>query len=204
MTEAETAGASASSAIRDPALAAHFETLRDTVLRMLHRELAAVQREIEAYPDDESLWRVVPGISNSGGTLALHLAGNLRHFVGAILGESGYQRDRDAEFSARGLPRSHVAGEVGDAMRQVVSTLRTLDPSRLDSDFPIAVGNGVTLRTDVMLLHLAVHAGYHLGQIDYHRRITAGDAKIVGTLPLPSLVGPLPDAPNDADMPADA
>ena len=61
----------------------HLEALRDNVLRMLHRELAAVQREIEAYPNDDSLWQLAPGISNSGGTLALHLAGNLRHFVGA-------------------------------------------------------------------------------------------------------------------------
>ena len=180
------------------------EMLRDTVLRMLHRELAAVQREIEAYPDDESLWRVQPGISNSGGTLALHLAGNLRHFVGAVLGGSGYERDRDAEFSARGVARAQVSREIGDAMEQTVRALRSLDPSRLENDFPIAVGPGVTLRTDVMLLHLSVHAGYHLGQIDYHRRMIAHDATIVGTLPLPALLGPPPELSGEPDMPADA
>ncbi|MEO7520943.1 MAG: DUF1572 family protein [Gemmatimonas sp.] len=180
------------------------EMLRDTVLRMLHRELAAVQREIEAYPDDESLWQVAPGISNSGGTLALHLAGNVRHFVGEVLGNSGYQRDRDAEFNSRGLARAHVSREIGDAMAQAVRALRSLDPSRLDADFPVAVGPGTTLRTDVMLLHLSVHAAYHLGQIDYHRRLLTTDAPIVGTLPLSALTAPLPEVSGEPDMPADA
>jgi len=192
MTDAATSGASTR------------EMLRDTVLRMLHRELAAVQREIEAYPDDDSLWRVAPGISNSGGTLALHLAGNVRHFVGEVLGNSGYQRDRDAEFNARGIARAGVSSEIADAMTQTVHALRSLDPSRLDADFPISVGPGITLRTDVMLLHLAVHAGYHLGQIDYHRRLITTDAAIVGTLPLPALTAPLPEVPGEPDMPADA
>lgn len=182
----------------------HLEALRDNVLRMLHRELAAVQREVEAYPDDESLFRLAPGISNAGGSLALHLAGNLRHFVGAVLGESGYKRDRDAEFSARGLSREHVSRELTDAMEQVVRALRNLDPMRLDTDFPTPVGPGATLRTDVMLLHLAVHAGYHLGQIDYHRRLISGSDTTVGTLPLQALTGPLPESPTASDVPADA
>jgi hypothetical protein len=68
---------------------------------MMLRELVTLRKQIEAYPSDESLWKVVPGISNSGGTLALHLAGNLQHFIGAVLGSTGYIRDRDAEFSVR-------------------------------------------------------------------------------------------------------
>ena len=175
--------------------------LCDTVLRLLHRDLAAVQREVLAYPDDLSLWRVVPGIANAGGTLALHLAGNLRHFVGATLGGTGYQRDRDAEFNDRGMTRDAVSAQLEDAMAQVVTTLRALDATRLGDDFPIMMGNAVTLRTDVMLVHLATHTSYHLGQIDYHRRIVTGNPATVGALPLPALVGPLPDPPHP---PADA
>ena len=167
--------------------------LRDTVLRLLHRDLAAVQREVLAFPDDESLWRTVPGISNASGNLALHLAGNLRHFVGMALGGSDYVRDRDAEFGTRAGTREGVANEIGDAMAQVTRTLRELDASRLDADFPVAMPTGITLRTDVMLVHLATHTSYHLGQIDYHRRMTTGDATTMGTLPLPALTGPLPE-----------
>jgi uncharacterized damage-inducible protein DinB len=175
--------------------------LCDTVLRLLHRDLAAVQRELLAYPDDESPWQVVPGIANSGGTLALHLAGNLRHFVGATLGGTGYRRDRDAEFNERSLTRDALSAQLGDAMAQTAATLRALDANRLGDDFPVVMGNGVTLRIDVMLVHLVAHTSYHLGQIDYHRRMTTGDSATVGALPLPALVGPLPELPQP---PADA
>ena len=171
-------------------------TLRDTVLRLLHRDLAAVQREVLAFPDDESLWRLVPGIANASGNLALHLAGNLRHFVGVGLGGSGYVRDRDAEFSTRSGTREAVAREVGDAMAQVTRTLRAFDPSRLGADFPVPMPMGITLRTDVMLVHLAAHTSYHLGQIDFHRRMVTGDGATMGTLPLPALIGPLPEIPE--------
>jgi hypothetical protein len=84
---------------------------------------------------------------------------------------------------------------------QVTQTLRSLEADRLDGTYPIAVGPDITLRTDVMLVHLATHASYHLGQIDYHRRIVTGDATTLGTLAMPPLVAPLPEAP---ELPADA
>lgn len=167
--------------------------VRDTVLRLLHRDLTAAQREVEAYPDDAALWRVVPGIGNSGGTLAMHLAGNLRHFIGATLGATGYARDRDAEFSVRGISRAEVSRHLNDAMTQVTNTLRVLDPSTLDAVYPITVGTALTVRTDVYFVHLVAHASYHLGQIDYHRRIVTGNGATMETVSLSALLGPLPD-----------
>ena len=165
--------------------------LRDTILRLLLRDLAALQREMAAYPDDASLWRVVPGISNSGGTLALHLAGNLRSFIGSVLGGSEYVRDRDREFTATGLTREEVRLELADAEIQVMRALSTLDLARLDLEYPHVLAE-TRLRTDVFLMHLATHASYHLGQIDYHRRIITGNAATAMTLSIPALAVPLP------------
>ena len=168
------------------------EMLRDTVLRLIMRDLQAMQREIAAYPDDTSLWTVPSGISNSGGTLALHLSGNLRGFIGAMLGGSGYVRHRESEFALRGLSRDVVIAELVDAERQVIGALRALDLATLDADFPIVVME-TTMSTGVFLLHLAAHSAYHLGQVDYHRRLSTGDGSTVKTISIPAMVAPLPE-----------
>jgi uncharacterized damage-inducible protein DinB len=150
------------------------------------RDLRALHREIALYPSDESLWRVPPGISNSGGTLALHLAGNIQHFVGAQLGETGYVRDRDSEFAVRDLSREELLHKIEQTVTVVQETFERLDSRRLAEEYPQEVG-GVNMRTDDFLVHLASHLGYHLGQVDYHRRLVTGVSATAGTMRLPEL-----------------
>ena len=160
-------------------------TITDFCIVMV-RELRALQRELQAYPDDETPWRLAPGITNSAGTLALHLTGNLRHFVGAVLGGSGYVRDRDAEFARRGVPRAELVAGIELAIAEVESAIRAHDDARLGAAYPVPVG-GRQVTTSQFLVHLVAHLGYHLGQVDYHRRMTDPAAKPVGTLPLDTL-----------------
>src|SRR3989442_9068567 len=89
------------------------------IAAILRRDLGALRREIEAYADDRDLWRVAPGISNCAGTLALHLAGNIQFFIGAVLGGTGYVRDRDAEFARRDIPRAELLREIDAALAAV-------------------------------------------------------------------------------------
>ena len=158
---------------------------------ILVRELTSLRKEIEAYPSDADVWQVVPGISNPGGTLALHLAGNLQHFVGRVLGGSEYVRNRDLEFSARGLSRAELVAKVNDAISTVEETFRRLDQSTLESEYPEAVAK-VRLNTGDFLIHLASHLAYHLGQVDYHRRIVTGSTTTVGTVSPTRLVSARP------------
>lgn len=58
----------------------------DSLSRLIVREIVTAQQEVGAYPSDEALWATPPGIGNSGGNLARHLAGNLRFMIGAQLG----------------------------------------------------------------------------------------------------------------------
>src|SRR5438093_12856172 len=83
---------------------------------ILVRDLRALRREVESFADERDLWRVPPGISNSAGTLALHLAGNIRHYIGAVLGGTGYVRDRDAEFALRDVPRTDLLADIDAAL----------------------------------------------------------------------------------------
>jgi hypothetical protein len=147
--------------------------------RMMARDFGTLAAQLDAYPDDQSLWKVVPGIVNPGGTLALHLVGNLRHFVGAQLGNTGYVRDRDAEFTKRGASRTELRELTIAAEQETDRALAHLDPAVLDNPYPLPVA-GVTLSTGQFLLHLAGHFGYHLGQLDYHRRIVTRGTVVKG------------------------
>lgn len=149
--------------------------------RFFGRELATVRDELLAYPDTASIWALPAGLPNSAGTLALHIAGNLRWFIGAQLGGSGYVRDREAEFSQRNVDRDTLVRQVEAASDEVTRALAMLDDARLEQPYPQEVG-GVRLPTGRFIGHLAVHLGYHLGQLDYHRRIVTGTNKSLGAL----------------------
>ncbi len=159
--------------------------LTHSVRQIILRELAALRREIEAYPDDASVWETPAGIANPAGTLALHLAGNLRHFIGAKLGGSGYVRDRPAEFARRDVPREEILSRVDDAMREVGDALANLPDARLTERFAIGLDSEPTVGD--FLVHLTSHLAYHVGQIDYHRRIVTGDASTANALDLSEL-----------------
>lgn len=164
---------------------------RDNMARLLLRDLEAMRREIEHYPSDEAVWQAVPGLTNAGGTLVLHLAGNLQHFVGAVLGNSGYVRQRDIEFVRRGVTRAELVQQLNTTIDAVTRTLSTLPPPQMDEIYPQEVAN-VRVPTDLWLAHLATHLAYHLGQLDYHRRCVTGDATTIGAMSIPALLMPFP------------
>lgn len=159
---------------------------RDDLRTVLLRDLRALGLEVRLYPDDATLWQSVPGLTNSGGTLVRHLAGNLRHFVGGVLGKTGYVRDRDAEFSLQGSSRAELAEEVERTIADVDRTLGALTDAGLAEEYPLPLG-GKRIQTSRFLTHLAVHLTYHLGQIDYHRRVVAPESGVADTLPLTEL-----------------
>ena len=161
-------------------------TLSADAARLLIRELETMEREIDLFPDDETVWQTVPGVSNSAGNLALHLAGNVQHYIGAVLGSSGYVRNRPYEFSARMVPKVDVTGELRKANEVVRHVLPSISDARLEQPFPEAVGS-VTPRTGLFLLHLCAHAAFHVGQAGYLRRVLTGDAKTSGAVDVRAL-----------------
>ncbi len=137
------------------------------------RDLALLKKEIEAYPDTESLWRVEGNITNSAANLCLHLCGNLQHFIGAVLGNTGYIRNREQEFLPdQGICQTELIAEIEKTKDVVSTTLSNLDVTFLETDYPQQV-LGRTFSTVGFLIHLSEHLNYHLGQINYHRRIIA-------------------------------
>ena len=148
---------------------------------ILERELGTLRREVEAYPDERDLWREVPGIANVGGTLVLHLTGNVQHYFGALLGGTAYIRDRPTEFARRDASRSELLREIGAAEAAVKAGLSRLEEPALTAEFPEIIA-GSRILTGEYLVHLSVHFAYHLGQLDCHRRVVTGQTNGVGAV----------------------
>ena len=146
--------------------------ITETLISIYKRDLDKLKTEIDQYESDEKLWLVATGITNSGGNLALHLVGNLKHFIGAVLGGTGYVRDRDAEFTSKSVSRAQLIAAVDETTEIVSTTLAKLTRDELAATYPIDVF-GQPMTTEYFITHLATHFNYHLGQINYHRRLSA-------------------------------
>ncbi|UXP33271.1 DUF1572 domain-containing protein [Reichenbachiella agarivorans] len=126
--------------------------------------------EIQLYKKESQLWDTQEGISNSAGNLTLHLCGNLQHFFGAVISQDGYVRDREGEFSRRNVPRTELLSEIARAKSVVLTALDTLDEKSLAETYPLEVF-GSPMTCAYFLTRLYSHIEYHLGQINYLRRL---------------------------------
>lgn len=143
------------------------------IAQLLQRDLEKLKQELLEYRDETLIWKTVAGISNSAGNLCLHLVGNLNTYIGAELGQSGYIRNRELEFSQKDIPREELIQKIEGTIEVVTQTLDRLPAEALAQEYPLLVLKEKT-STGYFLTHLAVHLGYHLGQINYHRRILEG------------------------------
>ncbi len=145
-------------------------TLTETLIKLFNRDLANLEKEILSYESEEAIWITREGIKNSSGNLCLHICGNLQHYIGAVLGHTGYKRNRDAEFTSIGLSKKQLLLEIETTRLAVTSTLNTLTHESVTSIYPEQVF-GQPMETEFFLIHLQGHLNYHLGQINYNRRI---------------------------------
>lgn len=144
--------------------------ITEVLNKIIQRDLQKLKSEIESYKDESNLWRIEKNISNSAGNLCLHLVGNLNTYIGATLGQTGYVRDRDAEFSLKNIPRKELIQKIEDTISVVNKVLPTLDDDTIQKEYPLLVLKEKT-STEYFLIHLTTHLGYHLGQVNYHRRL---------------------------------
>ena len=135
---------------------------------LFERDLLKLKDELNNFSDEANIWKTTGSISNSAGNLTLHLIGNLNHFIGAILGNSGYVRTRDLEFSTKNISRAQLTEGIDKTIGVIVPVLGALTKENLESNFPFeAFGQKSTL---FYLTHFYGHLTYHLGQVNYLRR----------------------------------
>ena len=146
--------------------------MTESISKLFIRDLDRLKGEIEKYGNEEDLWKIDGDILNSAGNLCLHICGNLQHFVGAVMGNTGYERDRSYEFNARNIPREQLLEEVDKTKSVVIEVVEGLSEEQLATTFPINIWN-YEMTTEYFLIHLYGHVSWHLGHINYHRRLLA-------------------------------
>ncbi len=144
--------------------------IKENFSEIFTRDLNKLKSEIESYSNESNLWIISGEIKNSAGNLALHLTGNLKHFIGAILGNTGYIRNRDSEFSLKNVSKDELLKSIDETIFVVKSTIKSLSEDSLSKDYPQPYRDN-TVTTGYFLIHLASHLNYHLGQVNYHRRL---------------------------------
>jgi uncharacterized damage-inducible protein DinB len=147
-----------------------LETLKSLFIRDLNR----LKTEIESYTSEAKIWIIDKHIANSSGNLCLHIAGNLNTYIGKGLGRIKYIRNRDQEFSLKNIPRAELVDKITGTIAMVDQVLSQLDESELNKEYPTIVLDTKT-STEYLLVHLATHLAYHLGQVNYHRRLLDGE-----------------------------
>ena len=141
---------------------------------LFSRDLAKFSKQIEAFPTDEALWQTLPGVQNAGGNLALHIEGNLSEFVGRQLGGLPYQRNRELEFSSKEGTRADLSARLAKLSESIPNVIARLTPEQLEMEYPEVV-LGAATSTQEFLVHLYGHLNWHLGQVDYLRRLLIKD-----------------------------
>jgi hypothetical protein len=141
---------------------------------LFSRDLGKLRQEIGAYKNEQRLWYVEEGIANCAGNLCLHLVGNLQAFIGAEIGKTGYVRDRPMEFAAKGVPQQELLRMIDETTAVVETTLDQMKEEDMAKQYPAKVFER-EVTTGYFFTHLATHLTYHLGQINYHRRLLDGE-----------------------------
>jgi len=144
--------------------------LTNTLIALFKRDLNKLIEEIELYKTDSHIWKIEGSVTNSAGSLCLHLIGNINHFIGSVLGNTGYVRQRDLEFSLKDVAKSELIKQIEDTLVAVERTLKIVTPEDLQKEYQLQVFKE-PMTTEYFLVHLSTHLAYHLGQINFHRRL---------------------------------
>ena len=137
---------------------------------LFNRDLTKLKSEIELYENENKIWLVEKGITNSAGNLTLHLIGNLNTYIGAEIGKTNYIRNRALEFSQKDIQKKELIKSIEETIIMIEKALDTLTEEDLKKEYPVLVFDKKT-STEYLLIHLSTHLAYHLGQINYHRRM---------------------------------
>ncbi len=142
----------------------------ESLAKLYDRDLQKLKTEIESYQNEADLWVIESEINNSAGNLCLHLIGNLNHYIGHQLGGTDYVRNRPLEFSDKNVPKAILIEKIEATRAMLKHVLPTISSETLAQKHTEEFYGGND-SNEFFLIHLLSHLNYHLGQVNYHRRL---------------------------------
>ena len=144
--------------------------LNSTLTNFYERDIRRLIEEINLFNDEGNLWKTEGTIKNSSGNLVLHIVGGTNYLIGTMLAKTGYIRNRDQEFIIKDVPRNELVAQLEELMLMINKTLSTFDDERMEAEYPIMFDD-MKVPNSYVLIRLAIHLNYHLGQVNYLRRV---------------------------------
>lgn len=127
-----------------------------------------------AIPEEQFWTRPFP-FGNSMGNLILHLNGNLAYYIGAILEDSGYTRDRENEFCReQSMSRESALRKFSLTVDEVLKSLESQNESDWSAEYTAEGVDDVHDRFSIFL-RCSVHFHHHIGQMIYLVKAINGD-----------------------------
>jgi hypothetical protein len=144
--------------------------LNNVLATLYERDLRKLIEEVNLFQNGGNLWKTTGGVVNCCGNLTLHIIGNLNHYVGATLAHTDYVRDRPREFAEKGVPRGELVARLEALIPMIKTTLNNFTDLQMGAQFPLLFDDAYNSNSYV-LIRLLTHLDYHLGQVNYLRRI---------------------------------
>lgn len=144
--------------------------MKDSLIFFFNRDLDKLKKELKLYDVEDNIWKISGNISNSAGNLALHIIGNLNHYIGSEMGNTGYIRNRAAEFSLKGVSRDEILNQIEETKQTISNALLKFPEDWFSRKYPLEEF-GYPMTYEYFMVHLVSHLNYHLGQVNYHRRL---------------------------------
>ena len=135
--------------------------LNNILANFYERDLRKLIEEINLFKREQNLWRTY------GSVKILHIIGGSNYLIGNKLAHTGYVRDRDQEFIKKGLAREALVVQLEQLILLIKKTLNELD---MDAEYPMMFDDAIR-SNGYVLTQLALHLNYHLGQVNYLRRV---------------------------------
>ena len=144
--------------------------LNSILATFYERDISKLIEEVSLFKNEEDLWRIQGSVKNPAGNLALHIIGGLNHLIGATLARTGYVRNRDQEFTRKGVERKVLVAQLEELIPMINKTINALTPEQMEAEYPIFFDKPKT-SVSYVLVQLFAHLNYHLGQVNYLRRM---------------------------------
>jgi uncharacterized damage-inducible protein DinB len=123
--------------------------------------------------NSDQIWARGSEQENAVGNLALHLAGNVRQWIVSGVGGAPDQRERDAEFAARGgVPAAELAERLRATVEEAAGVLERVTAERLAA--PIVIQK-YEMSVMEAIYHVVEHFSEHTGQIIFATKMLTSE-----------------------------